>query len=168
GQEIIGVRPFTWYCNVSEGCAQDNARKAVEMARETGDDVLVTWGLGDHGGGATREDLDLFRDMIAELADSDVELRHSTPEAYLSRIKDNAARYPVHHGELQRVLAGCYTSIAPIKREMREGEALLASAERWASIAWWRYGYPYPSDDLRAAWKRLMFNTFHDILGGTL
>ncbi len=168
GSEVISVRPYGWYCNVSEGCGQANARAAVEIARKTGEDVLITWGLGDHGGGATREDLKLFRELIAEFANSDVEIRHSTLEAYLSRIRANAARYPLHEGELQRVLAGCYTSIAPIKREMREGEALLASAERWASIAWWRYGYPYPAGELRTAWKRLMFNTFHDILCGSL
>jgi alpha-mannosidase len=51
---------------------------------------------------------------------------------------------------------------------MREGEALLASAERWAAIAWWRYGWHYPSAELHAAWKRLMLNSFHDVLCGSL
>lgn len=51
---------------------------------------------------------------------------------------------------------------------MRKGEALLASAERWAAIAWWRYGQTYPAEALREAWKRLLLNTFHDILPGSL
>lgn len=169
GTEIITVRPNSgWYCTPGDGQAQMQARAGVNIARETGEDVLVTWGLGDHGGGATRGDLDKFREIIAEFANSDVELRHSTPQAYLARIQQNFAKYPVHRGELQRTLAGCYTSVAPIKREMREGEALLASAERWAAIAWWRYGQAYPADELRVAWKRLMFNTFHDVLCGSL
>jgi alpha-mannosidase len=168
GTQIVTVRPHGWYCNVSEGCGQANAREAAKLARQIGEDVLITWGLGNHGGGATREDLNLFRQVIAEYADTDVEIRHSTPEAYLARIRASIGKYPIHHGELQRVLAGCYTSVAPIKREMREGEALLASAERWAAIAWWRYGYPYPADELRQAWKRQMFNTFHDVLCGSL
>ena len=168
GTQVLTVRPDSgWYCT-SEGEAQIQARNGIAIARETGEDVIVTWGLGDHGGGATARDLDLFREMIAEFADSDIELRHSTPEAYLERIKHKFEDYPVHRGEIQRTLMGCYTSVAPIKREMREGEGLLASAEKWAAAAWWLYQAPYPHMELREAWKRLMFNTFHDVLCGSL
>lgn len=169
GTEVLAIRPNSgWYCTPGDGQAQTQAREGVRLARESGQDVLVTWGLGDHGGGATRGDLNRFREIIAEFRDSDVEVRHSTPEAYLARVKTQIKDLPVHEGEIQRTLMGCYTSVAPIKREMREGEALLASAERWAAIAWWRYGHRYPADDLRVAWKRLMFNTFHDVLAGSL
>jgi alpha-mannosidase len=167
GSEVIAVRPDTgWYGTPKPGQAQDQARSGITIARETGRDVLVTWGLGDHGGGATRHDLQQFRAMIAELAD--VELRHSTPEAYLDRIRPYRDSLPVFEGGLQRTFAGTYTSVAPIKRHMRATEALLASAERWAALAWWRHGQAYPTEELRAAWKHLMFNTFHDILCGSL
>jgi alpha-mannosidase len=169
GSQVIAVRPDSgWYGTPEDGQAQAQARKGIKLARERREDIIVTWGLGDHGGGATAHDLNLFREILAELRDSDVEVRHSTPEAYLERIRADVERYPVHKGELQRTLMGCYTSVAPIKREMREGEALLASAERWAVLAWWRYGFRYPAEELNAAWKRLMFNTFHDVLCGSL
>ncbi|MBZ0292408.1 MAG: hypothetical protein K8L99_07545 [Anaerolineae bacterium] len=168
GTQVLGVRPNSgWYCT-SEGEAQAQARNGIQIARATGEDVVVTWGLGDHGGGATARDLDLFREIMTEFADSDVEVRHSTPESYLERIKSKFDQYPLYRGEVQRTLMGCYTSVAPIKREMREGEGLMASAEKWAAIAWWLYGYPYPHESLREAWKRLMFNTFHDVLCGSL
>ncbi|MBN1565672.1 MAG: alpha-mannosidase [Anaerolineae bacterium] len=177
GTEILAIRPsMVWYCTpngyqVTSGKirddALDQARTGIAMARETGRDMLIPWGLGDHGGGATREDLLAFRDLFDGMRDADVEVRHSTPEAYLKRVRayDDV---PVYTGELQRTLAGCYTSVAPIKRQMRQGEALLAAAERWAAVVWWRYGEDYPADELRAAWKRLLFNTFHDILPGSL
>ncbi len=169
GSEVLALRPDTgWYGTPRPGQAQEQARNGIRIARETGMDTLVTWGLGDHGGGATRHDLEHFRRMIEELADGDVELRHSTPEAYLARITQQRQDFPVFEGELQRTLVGTYTSIAPIKRQMREGEALLASAERWATIAWWRYGWRYPAEAIHAAWKRLGLNTFHDILCGSL
>lgn len=169
GTQILTVRPNSgWYCTPGSGQAQNQARRGVDIARQTGDDVLVTWGLGNHGGGATWADLNQFREIIAEFANSDVEVRHSTPEAFLARMIANSEQYPVKAGELQRTLAGCYTSVAPIKRQMREGETLLASAERWAAIAWWRFGRKYPADELREAWKKLMFNTFHDVLCGSL
>jgi alpha-mannosidase len=169
GTQILTVRPNAgWYCTPGSGQAQIQARRGVDISRETGDDSLVTWGLGNHGGGATWADLNLFREIIAEYANTNVEVRHSTPEAFLDRIKDNFENFPVKAGELQRTLAGCYTSVAPVKRQMREGETLMASAERWAAMAWWRYGRKYPSEELREAWKKLMFNTFHDILCGSL
>jgi alpha-mannosidase len=169
GSEVITLRPNAgWYCTPGEGVAQKQARNGIEIARQTGMDVFVPWGLGDHGGGATRKDLLAFREMLAEFENSDIELKHSTPEAYLERIRQQAPELPSQDGELQRTLMGCYTSVAPIKRQMREGEALLASAERWAAIAWWRFGWKYPVQELREAWKRLMFNTFHDVLCGSL
>lgn len=169
GSEVLTVRPDTgWYCTPFPGQAEQQVRNGVRVARETGADTLVTWGLGDHGGGATRADLQRFRELFAEFADSDVELRHSTPEAFLARVQDRIPGFPVVEGELQRTLSGTYTSVATIKRKMRQGESLLASAERWAAAAWWRFGQAYPAQQLREAWKRLMFNTFHDVLCGSL
>jgi alpha-mannosidase len=169
GSEVLAVRPDTgWYGTPNPGQAQEQARKGIEIARDTRLDTIVTWGLGDHGGGATRHDLLLFREMIAECADSDVELRHSTPEAFLRRIAPHRRKLPVFEDELQRTLAGTYTSVATIKRDMRQTEALLLAAERWSALAWWRHGRAYPATELREAWKRALFNTFHDVLCGSL
>ena len=169
GSEVLVVRPDTgWYGTPHPGQAQEQAERGIKIARETGMDTIVTWGLGDHGGGATRADLLAFREMLRQYADSDVELRHSTPEAFLERIQPHIPDLPVVEGELQRTLSGTYTSVGTIKRQMRAVEALLTSAERSAAMAWWRFDRPYPADHLREAWKRLMFNTFHDVLCGSL
>lgn len=169
GSEVMALRPDTgWYGTPHPGQPQEQARKGIELARQSGKDTLVTWGLGNHGGGATRQDLLAFRALIDEMQHADVEVRHSTPEAYLGRMKPYREELPVYEGELQRTLMGTYTSVAPIKRQMREGESLLASAERWAAIAWWHRLMDYPAETLRAAWKRLMFNSFHDVLCGSL
>jgi len=172
---VLALRPANvFYCTPSREYSVERqdavmqARTGIELARQTGLDVLVPWGLGDHGGGPTRADLDAFRALFDELKGADVEVRHSTPEAYLARIQAAAPELPVVEGDLQRTAPGCYTSVAPIKRRMRQGEALLVSAERWAAIAWWRQGRKVPAEDLREAWKRHTFNTFHDVLPGSL
>ncbi len=175
GTTVLALRPAgVFYCtpnreySVERQDAVQQARTGIALARASGQDVLVPWGLGDHGGGPTRDDLDAFRALFEEMAGADVEVRHSTPEAFLERVLVQAETYPLVTGEIQRTAPGCYTSVAPIKRRMRQGEALLASAERWAAIAWWRWGRAYPAGALREAWKRQCFNTFHDVLPGTL
>jgi len=141
----------------------------IQQAKETGQDILVFWGLGNHGGGATRQDLQQIRALLNRYQDdTQLIVQHSTPEAYLNRITPNIEQLPSHEAELQRVFAGAYTSIAPIKRKLRQAESLLASAERWATITWWRYGVSYPDEQLRAAWKRLMLIAFHDVIAGAL
>lgn len=164
GSEVLALRPAAGWYGTPEGHAVASVRRAVELARQSGADVLVLWGLGDHGGGPTRKDLDLIRALSRETAD--VEIRHSTPAAYLARL-DPPSAYPAHRGDLQRSFAGCYTSVSPVKRAMRRGEALLASAERWSALAWRLRGAAYPQAEIEQAWKCLAFNTFHDILAGS-
>ena len=174
GAQVLALRPDTgWYCTGVIGVpgvqtARAQAENGVAQARETQRDVLVLWGLGDHGGGPTRADLNDLQKLMDET--QDVEVRHSTPEAYLERITKqlDPESIPVHDQELQRTFAGCYTSVSKIKRGMRRSEAALTTAERWATIAWWRAGVSYPDRKLRRAWKAALFNTFHDTLCGSL
>ena len=169
GSQIAAIRPLTGFYNSNKpGEAQEKALLGIELAKKLGRDVMVLWGLGDHGGGATRKDLNRFRELIKIVADSDCELRHSTPEDFLEGIRPGINNLPVFSGELQRTHPGTYTSIAPIKRSIRETEALLASAERESAIVWWRSGLPYPAERLNKAWKDLLFNTFHDTASGTI
>jgi len=163
GSEILTLRPSTGWYGTSETGAADAARRGVEEARTTGRDALVLWGLGDHGGGPTRKALDAIEALRREI--TDVKIRHSTPEAYLASLGP-ASAYPVHRGDLQRTFAGCYISMAPVKRALRRAEALLASAERWSTLAW-RRGLAYPQQELERAWKGVAFNAFHDIIAGS-
>jgi alpha-mannosidase len=169
GSEIVAIRPLTGFYNANApGQAQEKAVLGLKLARELDREILVLWGLGDHGGGATREDLYSFRELIKKHVGSDYEIRHSTPEGFLKGIRPNIDTLPVYSGALQRTHSGTYTSVAPIKRAIRECEALMASAESESTIAWWRNQADYPAEKLRQSWKDLLFNTFHDTASGTI
>jgi alpha-mannosidase len=173
GTRVMATRPDTgWYCTGPEDVPgvqspAQQARNGIAAARASGLDQLVMWGLGDHGGGPTREDLKALAEAIA--ASTDVEVRHSTHEAYYARISRQVkpATLPVHADELQRAFAGCYSSISAVKQSTRRSEAMLDAAERWAALAWWRTGQAYPAEELRKARKSALFNTFHDTLAGS-
>src|SRR5437763_15872112 len=79
----------------------------------------------------------------------------------------NGADVPVVRGELQHHGRGCYTSHSGIKRWNRRVENLLLRAEKWSAVADSVGAQRYPADELRRAWKLLLFNQFHDTLAGT-
>lgn len=61
---------------------------------------------------------------------------------------------------------GCYTTHALQKRWNRHCEGLLYQAELFASLATLSAGVAYPKAKLEDAWKKVLFNQFHDILPG--
>ncbi|MGB6014992.1 MAG: glycoside hydrolase family 38 C-terminal domain-containing protein, partial [Nodosilinea sp.] len=62
---------------------------------------------------------------------------------------------------------GCYTTHGDQKRYNRRCEDTLFQAELFAAIAAIYGLQPYPQAELEAAWKRVLFNQFHDILPGS-
>ncbi|MGB5974404.1 MAG: glycoside hydrolase family 38 C-terminal domain-containing protein, partial [Nodosilinea sp.] len=62
---------------------------------------------------------------------------------------------------------GCYTTHGDQKQYNRRCEDMLFQAELFASLAAIYGLQPYPQAELEAAWKRVLFNQFHDILPGT-
>ena len=165
GSEILACRPpGGWYGSEPEMAAA-KVKATVDACKGMDRDYMVLWGTGDHGGGASRADLDALRRLARETDDADI--KHSTPQAYLDAVKPLWGSLPVVEGDLQRCFAGCYTSLSRVKRGHRRTEGVLAQAERYAALAWWRLGMDYPADALRQAWKGLLFNEFHDILPGS-
>ncbi len=62
---------------------------------------------------------------------------------------------------------GCYTTHADQKRYNRRCEELLYQAELLSSFATICAGAVYPKSELEIAWKKVLFNQFHDILPGS-
>ncbi|MFO7732844.1 MAG: alpha-mannosidase, partial [Candidatus Aminicenantes bacterium] len=71
---------------------EDRLRAGVELALELGRDVPVFWGLGNHGGGATREDLRRIDALVA--GEPRVRFIHSSPDRFCDAVKRAAARAP--------------------------------------------------------------------------
>ncbi|WP_310485604.1 alpha-mannosidase [Chamaesiphon sp. VAR_48_metabat_403] len=135
------------------------------------DESLYLFGVGDHGGGPTR-------DML-ELADrwskSDVfpDLEFTTAVKYLDKLASRADSQllPVWKDELYLEFhRGCFTTHADQKRSNRQCEDLLYQAELWSSIACIVTDRVYSADlklQIETAWKQTLFNQFHDIIPGT-
>jgi alpha-mannosidase len=125
-------------------------------------------GLGNHGGGPTRRQiLDVYAWAKAH---PEVEVRFSTLHRLLDAVRAEARGHgesflPVHRGELNFCLRGCYASQLGFKTLYRKAEALVNRAERVDALVAARLGRK-PAD-LQSAWEAVLFNSFHDILPGS-
>ena len=162
---VLGYVPAGWY-NVS---LQDGTRKILEAARKNTDikDFLILYGAGDHGGGP--RDVDLA--AIKKFGDDPNEPRlvFDLPEPYLKGIAAaNGPTLPVVKRELNFTFPACYTTQSATKKNNRQLEGLLVTAEKFSAIAA-TSGYRdyYPERDIDEAWKIVLRNQFHDILDGS-
>lgn len=144
----------------------DMTRLLFEFERTTGlKDYLFVYGVGDHGGGPTRRDLCAALEMDSWPIWPNVRL--STTDEFFSIAEQKVGDLPVVNQELGYVFEGCYTSQSNIKRANRLSENALAEAELWALATRGLASMPYPLECLREAWRKAMFNQFHDILPGS-
>ncbi|MGM3305155.1 alpha-mannosidase [Anabaena sp. WFMT] len=143
------------------------ANYVCEWETQTGlHDSLWLPGVGDHGGGPTRDMLEIAR----RWQDSPVfpKLEFTTAENYLQLIKSQSQNLPIWEDELYLEFhRGCYTTHADQKRWNRKSENLLYEAELFATLANVACGVTYPQAEIETAWKQVLFNQFHDILPGS-
>ena len=127
-------------------------------------------GVGDHGGGPTRDMLEVARRW--QQSPFFPTLSFTTAQKFLDQLvaTENipSTAFPTWNNELYLELhRGCYTNHADQKRFNRRCEDVLYEAELFASIQTLLTNAPYPKAELEAAWKQVLFNQFHDILPGS-
>jgi alpha-mannosidase len=125
-------------------------------------------GVGDHGGGPTRDMLEVRQRW--QKSPFFPQTKFTTASNYLQHIASSDRRSPIPLWNDELYLEfhrGCYTTHADQKSFNRRCERLLYQAELWASCATILLGCDYPQAEIEAAWKKVLFNQFHDILPGT-
>ena len=126
--------------------------------------AIAFYGVGDHGGGPSRQQIDWISRHRC-YADG-VTLEFSTLARFFQAVQANGATLPVFEGELQWVSPGCYAAVHETKQQQRQAETLLTQAERLAG----RYPEltpPGTAERLQEGWTHACFNSFHDILPGS-
>ncbi len=164
---------------------------ALDWETQTGlQDIFWLPGVGDHGGGPTKDMLE-----VAHKWDNSPffpKIEFSTAIDYLEKISTNSSMndFPIWKDELYLELhRGCYTVHADQKKYNRYCERLLYQAELWSTLATLLCEDKFVSQPLfsimnriigkeglcqedwqqliEIAWKKVLFNQFHDILPGT-
>ncbi len=159
GSEIIGHGTVDAYSSL-KGQAVKKINENIKLQdKEIG---LCLWGVGNHGGGPSRKDLEEINQLIK---DADFEIIHSSAEDYFADIeKDKLKKISTSLGPC---MVGCYTSMARIKQANRRLENKIAMTEKMMNYLDMFSGFEYDMEELKKAKKALAFCQFHDILPGS-
>ena len=135
----------------------EKIERHLAMSAAAGHPFMCFYGVGNHGGGPTRESLaiiDAHRDAVI----------YSDPARYFAAVRE--ANVPEVQEELQYHAIGCYSAGSALKALNRRAEAVLGQAEAAAALAF-REGAAYPGQVFAGLWQTVLFNQFHDTLAGS-
>ena len=126
--------------------------------------LLHPTGVGDHGGGPTRENINLVHEL--DLLEDYPAVKFTTSEDFFKKVANEMEGRPTYKGELNYIFEGCYTTVADTKEGNRNAENSLYTSEFFNTLRWIN-GDEYPKKELNELWETVVFNQFHDILPGS-
>jgi len=149
------------YCSQPGQAKDDIKRKASFYENDKEDDIIILWGVGNHGGINSAKDLD----DIIRLTDEKKgtwEIIHSTPDNYF-----NAITPTQDFSEEIIAFIKSYSSVNAIKQAHDHLENALYRAERFLSMLGIAGIYKYDKEVFKNAERTLCQIEFHDVLSGT-
>ncbi|MEM3745375.1 MAG: glycoside hydrolase family 38 C-terminal domain-containing protein, partial [Candidatus Bathyarchaeia archaeon] len=125
---------------------------------------MFVYGAGDHGGGATIDDIENAYEMRKKptLPDIVFSSTHEFFNELRREIEERDLFIPVISDELQFTFDGCYTTHGDIKKYNRLCESMLIDSEKMHVITGSSGG-----NSFKKLWLNVLFNQFHDILDGS-
>lgn len=158
--KVLTYRSFEGYCTL-KGKADERIEFVLNELKDQPLQMCL-WGVGNHGGGATRKDLA----QIEKLKDKypNVKFMHSVPEAFFEDLKkEKDLKIFTDNGTANE---GTYSSEYEVKRLYNRLENEYFTTERMAAFCFMA-GKPYPADKLKSAELDMLEVQFHDSVTGT-
>jgi len=126
---------------------------------------LFLYGVGDHGGGPTRNDVErLMDDMTFPLYPT---LVFGTLHKFFDDVNTIRENFPITDREINFVFTGCYTTQTRVKMANRIAEDRSYESEFYAAASTALTGAPTRTEIFKNSWENVLFNHFHDILPGS-
>ena len=158
--KAVRVEDDTIYCSALGQAVSDIKRKMQPWKDE--EVAIALWGVGNHGGGASRKDLqDIANFKIEESGNFAV--IHSTLEGFFDKINPTVD----WDDALEPVFVKCYSSDAVLKQKYAELETKLFNTEKICAVAALNRVYVSDKNVFDKAQKCMAAVQFHDVLSGT-
>lgn len=157
GSRVNALKLYEWY-NTPKGEAIDRIKSYINDFPER-EINLVTWGIGNHGGGPSEKDLNDINKFAEEF--DGAKFIPSDFDTYFNALKKDDLN--VNNKSLTHCMVGCYTSMARVKQGHRNLENKIGMCEKML----WQSGAEYDKEEFERCEKALLFTEFHDVLPGS-
>jgi len=164
GREMLCYREPLWY---NAAILPALATSAIDKAEACGGlkTSMFLYGVGDHGGGPTRRDLERAEDMMTWPIFPI--LKFGTIREYFHAAEAVRDLVPLVDHEINGIFQGCYTTQSRVKMGNRACERSLIAAEGMHALADAKVGMPPLSAKYEQAWRDTLLTHFHDIITGS-
>lgn len=164
GSSVLAIRLSTSYTTLTVEDLKKSLESIKEGIEKEETDLILAYGVGNHGGGPTVEMIEYLNDRIKR--ESEYTLIYSGPDRYFDAVRETEPDIPLIKEDMQHHASGCYSANSEIKKQNRVTENKLKNAEKYASMAHILTGKEYTVKEIRRGWENVMFNHFHDLLCG--
>ena len=166
GKKVLCYREFVCYLGTIEPVKFEIV---PEFTAQTGlDTYLCVYGVGDHGGGPTRRDIERILEYKSWPLTPTISFgTYRDFFRYIEESEKNGVKIPDVTDEQNFLFTGCYTSQNRIKMANRFSEARINETEALAATASLIAGAKREPEHLDRPWRNILFNHFHDILPGS-
>lgn len=163
GKSILVYREPDWY---NSRIDPSMALPVPGLCSDFGvDTALKVYGVGDHGGGPTRKDIEKILDMGKWPVFP--EISFGTFGQFFRKLESVRNKLPTVKDELNFIFPGCYTTQTRLKKANRVSEAKMYEAEAFSTISKLFMNGGCDPYMLKSAWEKILFSHFHDILTGS-
>ncbi len=163
GKNVLVYREYCWY---NDKIQPANFEVIPQFCEDNGVDTFMTiYGVGDHGGGPSRRDIERIMEYKSWPLTPDIQF--GTLRQFFNYLENCGKEFPVVDKELNFILMGCYTTQSRIKMANRIGEARINEVEELSAAASVFADTKREPQRLDRAWRNILFNHFHDIIPGS-
>ena len=162
GSSVLAYRIPVGYSTYDDEV--ERIQRTIEFTPKWMDQTMCFFGLGNHGGGPTIEQIERVIEYAKQ--SQDIELAFSHPQRFFEDIKNNP-NIPDYTGCMEHFAIGCTSAAAGFKRLYDRTCRQLLLAEHFAALAS-AFGFAeYDHPEFNRCWENVLFSEFHDILPGT-
>ncbi len=163
GSRVLTYRIPGSYAESGVNAIDSAVSSLKEAAESSNHGMMLFYGVGNHGGGPTKGDIEHLTAIKNEGYGS---MKFSSPEEFFEEQCSLPLDIPSVDTELQHHASGCYSATSVIKQMNRKTENSLVNSEKWNSLSAALFGEKGATEEYKKAWLKLCYNQFHDILCG--